>query len=630
MRYLVDLDRLVGVKQRLLLALLASTTLSFSWVAPALADVSILVDAGTPMIQSDSGDDLGTLQSVFQGANSPSEPYSEPQRTLLKQVMTDLKMKRLRFLQSDSLCDLDASNNLGSVSVGTDQNGAYVFSPVPSVTPGGCNLLDWTFPWSFDNGLSVHVAVASFMPPSFMKDANNAPFNSAESWPSQDRYKIYADRLVRYIVTQAFNRGALSVIFEVSNELDGVDNTPENFSETNPSAYTLKPLGPFGRWLWWINPNSYALHQYPPFQANTYPYNNVGLSYPYGFDMRRLDHGILPVHKIFADVIATVRTELSNSGSYSGKTIEIAGPAFTSRSFFYYPGWHLPTMEEVFLDQTLTPNTPFNAALDRFSFHYYGSLGYAKDPTAPFSMFRQVVATVRSKYPGIKLFLSEWGPSETYSADVNYSHKGAAWAAAFLTEAVAQRISMGSYLMLEDGQGNPNTASFLTQASLLHRYKNSSDNSVHYYPKPAANVFKMFAMMTGTRRPVTLSTSGSSSNLGAFAVSDPDPAKRTAGIVVFNYNPTLVFGNDNNSLPDAPETFSVEISNLQLADGMATVQRYLVDATNSNLSAYLNRPEHPDPSLQMVEQLSVPVLNGKVLLPARSLGLGVTFWRIQG
>jgi hypothetical protein len=37
------------------------------------------------------------------------------------------------------------------------------------------------------------------------------------------------------------------------------------------------------------------------------------------------------------------------------------------------------------------------------------------------------------------------------------------------------------------------------QASLLAKFI-STNGKVSYYPKPAANAFKMFAMMTGTRR----------------------------------------------------------------------------------------------------------------------------------
>src|SRR5262249_49723823 len=138
-------------------------------------------------------------------------------------------------------------------------------------------------------------------------------------------------------------------------------------------------------------------------------------------------------------------------------------------------------------------------------------------------------------------------------------------------------------------------------------------------PKPAANVFKMFAMMTGTRRPATLSTTASSSNLGAFAASDAN----SASVVVFNYD-SLMF---SRPAVDTPETFSVELDNLPF-NGTVTVQRYLVDANTSNLAAFLAQPSQPDPSLQMVEQFSAELQNGKLVLPSRSLGLGVTLWRV--
>jgi hypothetical protein len=32
----------------------------------------------------------------------------------------------------------------------------------------------------------------------------------------------------------------------------------------------------------------------------------------------------------------------------------------------------------------------------------------------------------------------------------------------------------------------------------------------------------------------------------------------------------------------------------------------------------------------MVEQFTVQIVNGQLILPARSLGLGVTFWQILG
>ena len=176
---------LVSSKQRgLLLAFLASASLSLCGATAARADASIVIDTSTPLSAS-GGNDLATLQNIFQGANTPQEPGIEPARTLLKQIMIDLKMKRVRLLQSDNLCDLDASGDLGSVTItGADANGAYTFSPVAQGYGGGCDLLNWSLPWALDNNLSPHVAVGSFMPPSFISSG------PASTWPTTNSQSL--------------------------------------------------------------------------------------------------------------------------------------------------------------------------------------------------------------------------------------------------------------------------------------------------------------------------------------------------------------------------------------------------------------------------------------------------------
>ena len=526
--------------------MLASISPGIGAVATALADATIVVDASTIVAQSDSGDDLTTLQNIFQAANAPAEPTIGQ----FTQIIAELKMKRMRLLQSDIYCDVDAYGNFGG-----DQNGAFV--------PGDCYPLAWHLQWALGNGLSPHVAVAAAMPPSFVQ------FGTAETWdgPTLDRYRVYAERLVHYIATTAFDGGAQSVIFEISNELDIADSEPLNWNRTDPSAYALKPLGPWGRWLWWMKP-SCQLHQWPPLQAYVFPYgDDSGLAYPYGMDIRRLDRQISPVHKIFADKIQAVRIQLSGNPNYAGKTIEIAGPAFAGVSFLSNSGF--PTLEEGFLNQILNSQVAsgkFNADLNRFSFHYYGSseIYVPTESPAPFASLKLVTDKIKAKLEAlgrsdIKLFISEWGPTVDEWTDINYSHKGAAWAAAFLTEVVAQKIAMGSYLIVGGGLTDPANPSRRGQASLMHK-EVSSDGSIHYYPKPVANVFKMFARMTGMRRQATVSPAGSTSNLGAFAASDAS----SASVVVFNYDRALVFHNDDNSLPDTPETFTVSLNNLPL------------------------------------------------------------------
>ena len=627
MGYLVNLDRFLGLKRgRLALAFLVSTALSCE-ISTALAATSIVVDAAAPKLTLGEGDDdLATLQSLFQSANMPAEPLAPGP---LNQVMKDLKMKRMRLLLEDIYCDVNQQTG----EFGTNFNGTF--------TAGDCNPLGWRLQQALDNGVSPHVAVAAFMPPSFAPLTQNN--RGAETWSTetQNKYKDYARKLVRYIVTKSFDGGAPSVVFEISNEMDIADSAPENFvnDPAQSGQFALKPLGPWGRWLWWIDSDSYLLHQWLPYQAQSYPYPDYGLAYPYGGDMRRLDKGISPVHKIFSDAVESVRQEINNdpilSVKYAGKTIEMDGPALAAITFLFNPGLGIPTMEEAFLDQILNPvatlnsgtdKARFNSSLDRFSFHYYGT----SDGAAPFSMLRQIVAAAKAKLgalgkSNVKLFVSEWGPAAldlNSPLDVNYSHKGAAWSAAFLVEAVALKISMGSFLLLGDYVTDPNIPPMLNQASLLHK-RVDYDGSVHYYPKAATNVFKMFARMTGERRPVTLSTTGTNSNLGAFATSDPQGG--SADIVVFNYNHPLVFQNDNGSLPDTPEEFTVRFDNLP--DGQVKVERYLVDADTSNLKAFLIDYDH-NPDLYAVETMYLQVNNGQLTLPSTQLKLGVTHWRI--
>src|SRR5215813_8714819 len=97
MHHLDKLNRFLGLKRGLLVALLASTSLSFG-VTAALANPTIIaVDLNAQTLKLGAGtDDLATLQNLFQSANMPSErvvPASP-----LAQVMLDLKMKRMRFL----------------------------------------------------------------------------------------------------------------------------------------------------------------------------------------------------------------------------------------------------------------------------------------------------------------------------------------------------------------------------------------------------------------------------------------------------------------------------------------------------------------------------------------------------
>src|ERR1700750_192003 len=143
---------------------------------------------------------------------------------------------------------------------------------------------------------------------------------------------------------------------------------------------------------------------------------------------------------------------------------------------------------------------------------------------------------------------------------------------------------MGNFLLLHDHMPDVTSALMLNQASLMHK-RVASNGSVNYFPKALTNVFKMFARMQGERRPVTLSTTGTS-NLCAFATSDPLGA--TADIIVYNYDHALAFQAINGALPETAEEFTVRFDNLP--DGQVKVERFLVDSETSNLRAFIADP----------------------------------------
>jgi hypothetical protein len=560
---------------------------------------SIVVDASSTVAQS-GGDDLATVKNIFQDANAPQDGSIDP----LKPTISDIGVKRMRILRGDIYCDLDANGN---------------FIPVHT---GEWDLLTQEIDWAVQNGLSPHMAVGANLPESFV------PYGAAETWSQAivDRYKSYALQLVSYIVQRSLNGGATSVIFEVSNEMDIADYQPVGFDSSALNATppqnplqnaSLLPLGPWGRFLWWIDSASYNFYEWPPVDGN---------SYPYGGDPRRVPRGIAPMQKIWADAIETVKAQYANNPDPSGRTIQIqiAGPASAGFTFLFAEDQvtHAPvaTLDETFLDYMFDPQTAlgqFNSSLDYISFHYYGdflgqtgSYGQVGSPTMA---LKYITGRLSAKlaalgHPNTKFFISEWGPTTDMTSIINYSHLGAAWAAAFLTEAVADNVVMGSYLVMSDAVGTQTTGDPAI-ASLVGKINGVA------YPKPATNVFKMFNMMTGTRNAVSLPTDRP--NLGAFAASDAS----SAGLVIFNYNSTFT---------TTDETVDVELDNLAF-NGVVTAERYLVDASTSNLWAYLQpgQPD-PDPTLQQVEQFPAQVINGKLLLPSRTLGAsGVTFWRIH-
>lgn len=597
----------------------------------AAADAAISIDAGS-IFQQNGGDVLRTLKNIFQSGNAPGNVsgYHDPLADQMLPLMADIGVKRARLLLVDEYCDIDANGSFGGTSSG-------------SFVANECFPLDWQLDWLIRANLSPHMAIASHMPGSFVK------FGEAETWGDRqinpddpnspkiiDHYKAYAKGLVRHIADKMFKAGAQSAIFEVSNEIDIAADYPT----CSGSSCTLRSLGPWGRWLWWINPGSYDIGGYS--QVYTIAQENTArFGFPYNGDVRRLSHDLLPVQKIVSDEIASINSQ----NLYSGKTIEIAGPAMAGWNLSVRPQGTLPSLEEQFIEQTFNASGPFHANLDRFSFHYYGSIEALRtgstaqicntDVTDPFNLFEQMITAYKTKLSAanmsnVPLFLSEWGATACDSGDVNISHKGAAWVAAFLPEALAQGVTMGSFLTIEDRlvYGGPAATSLIGGASLLHTYGDAS--SYTFLPKPPMNVFKMYSLMSGLRNQVTVAPAGSSSHLNAFVTSD----QNSTSVMVYNFDPYLVFNNDANARTDTAENFSISVSNMFKTvgySGSVKVERYLVDANHSNLAYFLQHQSDtpgPDPSLQKLPDATATVVNGTLQLASQSLGLGVMLYRI--
>ena len=139
-----------------------------------------------------------------------------------------------------------------------------------------------------------------------------------------------------------------------------------------------------------------------------------------------------------------------------------------------------------------------------------------------------------------------------------------------------------------------------------------------------ANLFAMYNKMSGQRRQAIVSPAGSSTNLKTFATWDD--ASSTANVMVYNYDPTRVFGS--NVSTETPEGISLEVDNLPFSDGSTvTIERYLIDANTANLAKFYSDPTHPDPNLQRI-LLQRTINNGKLVLAGDALGLGVVLYRI--
>lgn len=390
----------------------------------------------------------------------------------------------------------------------------------------------------------------------------------ASQWTAQQWavYEDYAYQLVRFVAVQYDNTGFLETIFEVGNEIDITQDVRDLWTLANPAV-------------------------------------SQG-------DDTRYQH-YMRVFPAWARAVDRVARE------NPGRRVKIAGPALGGQSLFLTNSfWH-----ERFVNDVSTRGL----RLDILTHHFYGDLlnGWANVPgsglRAQLQRMRQALSA--QGRGNTSIHVTEYGPSEGSDAvfgRINYSHEGAAWAATFVQEALAGSATGGSYLIVRDNFG-ANTTGSAPVASFAH-IRDGVD-----YPKAAYNAFRMYTLLPGTRKAVSLSAL--QPDVRGFASADAT----SAGLIAYNYNFRFNYPSDYTDLT-VNQTVVPGFTRLPFSGGV-TVERYLVDRNTSNLARYLDSsqpPSYDGSMLTRVEMCAAVVDQGTLVLPARVLGpSAVSLWLIR-
>jgi hypothetical protein len=315
------------------------------------------------------------------------------------------------------------------------------------------------------------------------------------------------------------------------------------------------------------------------------------------------------VYSHWANAVSQVAHQSPN------KKLRIAGPSTGFWTVYYGSGplWH---------NQIIQKYAAKGIRLDAVSLHIYG--GEVNDLAKQAQSIRKTL--IASGNPHAEILVTEWGPSDSgdsYFGNINGTHQGAAWAIQFLLQALKGTVTGGSFLEVRDNQGADmaGAKSDMHSASWHH-----VENSVEY-PKAVTNAFSMVDRMTGTRKAATVDAG--KADLRALASSDAT----SASLVIANYDYLFDYAHRNYSDLTKNETVTVAFKNLALS-GSVTVDRYVIDATTSNLANWVAAGKTP-PSvqatqLQKVESFSARAVNGELSLPARQMGpSAVSLWIVR-
>jgi len=297
------------------------------------------------------------------------------------------------------------------------------------------------------------------------------------------------------------------------------------------------------------------------------------------------------------------------------KTIKIAGPATGFWTVYFGSG-------QIWQDQIIQKYAAQGTRLDVVSLHQYGW-----DITNLAKYAQSIRKTlIASGKPQTEIWVTEWGASsagDSYFGAINASHQGAAWAIAFLLQALKGTVTGGSFLEVRDNQGLDTAG---VNADMYEASWNHVENSVEY-PKAIANAFSMVGRMSGRRK--SAAVIASQPNLYAFASSDAS----SASLIVANYNYLFDWAGQKFSDLTTNETVTAAFKNLPF-NGPVTVDRYLIDAQTSNLNHWVaageTPPSVPVTQLQQVESFSAVSTGGALTLPATRFGKSaVSLWIVH-
>jgi hypothetical protein len=430
-----------------------------------------------------------------------------------------------------------------------------------------CDRLRWPLDDAQARGYKPHIVVG-LLKPSFI---------AGDAWQWDDArwklYKDYAYKLVRYVAAEHGGMGFPAVDFEPTNEWD----------------INLEP----GH-VWTL-----------PGTANAIPQ----------FDKRRYE-AFLTIYRVWAEAVDRVHRE------FPDKVLRVGGPA---------SGWGTQVADgELWHEKIIREVKNTGLRVDFITYHYYGdsgAVGNGRIGSNPVPPLRDQMARIETALASAGLSravaLTEWGPvccnDPVGAARINYDHVGAAWASAFLLDAVAGGADEGTYLLYRDNNGTENTG-VLEQISLTHL----RDGIEH--PKPLFNTLRMYVSLPGVRKAVTVSPSQPS--IGAVAAANIE----AAAIVVHNYNYEFDYTKKIFADRSVDETVSLRFDNLPFS-GPVQIERYLIDANTSNLAQFVDAGQTPDlakTELELAERLTGNVNNGQLNLEARTLGKSaVSFWFIK-